>query len=115
MRSKWITLIIAGGATLSVLLAQTPKPIAPGDWPMFSHDLSSTRFSTLSQINTKNVAKLVPAWTVRLRTESGGGGSEVTPIVVGGVMYLTAANRVLALNPETGKEIWRYTVTGGNP
>jgi len=65
MRSKWITLIIAGSATLSVLLAQTPtpKPAAAGDWPMFSHDLSITRFSTLTQINTKNVAKLVSAWT----------------------------------------------------
>jgi quinoprotein glucose dehydrogenase len=121
MRSKWIALIFASSAALSVLLAQTPKPIAPGDWPMFSHDLSSTRFSTLSQINTKNVAKLVPAWTYRLRseTERGGGGgvggySEVTPIVVNGVMYLTAGNRVIALNPDTGKEIWHYTVTGGN-
>ena len=37
----------------------------------------------------------------------------VTPIVVNGVMYLTAGNRVLALDPDTGKEIWRYDVQNG--
>ena len=37
-------------ATLSVLLGQAPKPVAPlaSDWPMFSHDLSSTRYSPLT-------------------------------------------------------------------
>jgi glucose dehydrogenase len=122
MRAKWITATLTCSVMLSALLAQAPKPIAPGDWPMFSHDLSATRFSSLSQINRKNVAKLTPAWTYRLRTDAertntGAGGvggfSEVTPIVVNGVMYLTAGNRVIALNPDSGKEIWHYTVTGG--
>ena len=102
-------------ATLSVLLGQAPKPATPlpGDWPMFSHDLSSTRYSPLTQISAKNVSKLTPAWTFRLRSDAemssapGGGYSEITPLVINGVMYLTAGNRVLALNPETGKEIWK--------
>ena len=35
--------------------------------------------------------------------------SEVTPLVINGVMYLTTPyNRVVALEPETGKEIWKY-------
>ena len=121
MRSRWIVAMLVGGITMSALLAQAPKPIAAGDWPMFSHDLSGTRFSPLTQINTKNVAKLVPAWKYRLRTDTErntaggvGGYSEVTPIVVGGVMYLTAGNRVIALDPDTGKEIWHYVVMNGN-
>jgi PQQ-dependent dehydrogenase (methanol/ethanol family) len=105
-----------------VLLGQAPKPATPlpGDWPMFSHDLSSTRFSPLTQISAKNVSKLTRAWTYRLRSDAemnnagGAGYSEITPLVVNGVMYLTAGNRVLALDPETGKEMWKYTVTGGN-
>ena len=36
------------------------------------------------------------------------GGLEVTPIAVNGVMYLSAGNKVLALIPQTGKEIWHY-------
>ena len=38
---------------------------------------------------------------------------EVTPIVVNGVMYLPSGNRVVALAPETGKEIWRYELPDG--
>src|SRR3954467_11216951 len=98
---------------------------APGDWPRYNRDLSSTRFSPLRQITTGNVAKLKTAWTYQLRTDEErnragrgggiGGYSQVTPIVVGGVMYITAGNRVLALDPDTGQEIWKYVVTGGNP
>ena len=46
----------------------------------------------------------------------GGGGSEVSPLVIGGVMYLTTGGRkVVALEPETGKETWAYNVTDGAP
>ena len=41
--------------------------------------------------------------------------SQATPIVVDGVMYLPAANRVVALDPETGTRNWRHTVTGAAP
>jgi len=104
------------------LVGQTPSP---GDWPRYGRDLASTRFSPLRQITTSNVAKLKTAWTYRLRSDAElarggrgggiGGYSQVTPIVVNGVMYITAGNRVLALDPDTGKEIWKYEVTGGNP
>ena len=42
----------------------------------------------------------------------GGGDSEATPIVVNNVMYLPAIGRVVALEPETGKEIWSFPVNG---
>lgn len=83
-----------------------------GDWPMYGHDLGSTRFSPLKQINADNVTKLALAWSYPMRP--GGAGpsaasfSQVTPIVLDGVMYLPAGNRVLALDPDTGKEIWVY-------
>ncbi|HEX5430579.1 MAG TPA: PQQ-binding-like beta-propeller repeat protein [Bryobacteraceae bacterium] len=40
----------------------------------------------------------------------GGGNPEATPIVVNGMMYLPAGNRILALDPDTGKEIWTATL-----
>jgi quinoprotein glucose dehydrogenase len=46
----------------------------------------------------------------------GGGNSEVSPLVIDGVMYLTTGgSKVVALEPESGKEIWAYAVTDGAP
>ena len=86
---------------------------AANEWPTYNHDLAATRYSPLSQINTSNVARLTQAWVYRPGASGARPSAEVTPIVVNGVMYLTAANRVLALEPETGKEIWRYEVQNG--
>ena len=94
---------------------------------MYRHDFAGTGYSPLTQITTANVANLTRVWIYRLQSDAppaaapgGRGGpagpnSEATPIVVGGVMYLPAANRVVALEPETGREIWRYALTGGAP
>src|SRR3954469_6348946 len=80
------------------------------DWPMFNRDLAGTRFSPLTQINTANVTKLTQAWTYKLRPQDGKALSgqsaselfqEITPIVVNGILYMPAANRVVALEPET--------------
>jgi glucose dehydrogenase len=129
MRFTWTT-ILSGGAMLSVLLAQsvgtqeTTRKTST-DWPMYRHDQAGTGYSPLTQIDTRNVANLTQVWTYRLRSEEpaaargrggpGAGNSEATPIVVNGVMYLTAPDRVVALEPDTGKEIWRHPVIGGAP
>src|ERR1700690_2283209 len=107
-----ILLVIASAATLAAQAANTRA----GDWPMYNHDLAGTRYSPLTQINPANVARLTKAWSYRLRNDEErkvlhgniGTFSEATPIAVGGLLYLTAGNRVLALDPETGKEVWRY-------
>ncbi|HEY1241788.1 MAG TPA: hypothetical protein VGF16_14590, partial [Bryobacteraceae bacterium] len=84
------------------------------DWPMFNRDLGGTRYSPLTQINTRNVARLKRAWSYHLGFDSSAagitGGSEFTPLVVNGVMYLGLAKAVVALEPETGKEIWRHDI-----
>ncbi len=87
---------------------------------MFLHDLEGTRFSPLDQINTANVSQLKQAWFYAFNREGKKirGLSptelfqEITPIVVNGVMYLPAGDRVVALDPETGKEIWTYELNG---
>jgi glucose dehydrogenase len=107
-------------ACLSLPAAQaqsTAKSQNDADWPMYNRDLAGTRYSPLAQINTDNVAKLTQVWTYPMRPNGTGPSAatfnEVTPIVVNDVMYLTAGNRVLALEPETGKEIWSYERLGG--
>jgi quinoprotein glucose dehydrogenase len=73
------------------------------------------RYSTLSQIDRNNVSKLKVAWTFHTGDVSDASGNvrrsgfEATPILVDGKLYLTTAfNRVIALNPETGKQLWAY-------
>jgi glucose dehydrogenase len=89
------------------------------DWPMYNRDPAGTRYSPLAQINTKNVGALKQAWSYKLgrHPSSGGitGGFELTPIVSDGVMYLTTVNSVVALEPETGNELWRYQLPSGQP
>jgi quinoprotein glucose dehydrogenase len=109
-----IAVTIIAGVT-----AQKSPRTASGDWPMYNYDLAGTRHSPLAQINTRNVGTLAPAWSYKLgKDRTAGtisGGSEYTPIVVAGVMYVAASDRVVALEPETGKEIWRYTLKNGAP
>ena len=115
MRFRWAA--IFGAAAMAVAIqGQTTQP---GDWPVYNHDLAGTRYSPLAQINTSNVARLKQVWSFSLQATGGRGGrgpgSEATPIVVNGVMYLPAGNRVVALEPETGKPIWSYAVDGRGP
>ena len=78
------------------------KPGVSSEWPTYNHDLAATRYSPLTQINTDNVAKLTRTWSYKLPVKVGPfGGSQAVPIVVNGVMYLPAGNRVLALDPDT--------------
>src|SRR5438552_17388123 len=62
------------------------------------------RYSTLQQINAANADRLKLAWMFR----TGKPGSEAIPIVVNGVMYVTAPDGVYALVPETGELLWKY-------
>jgi quinoprotein glucose dehydrogenase len=95
-----ICFVFAALLTIPTLAGQT-------DWPMYGHDPAASRFSPLRQINTGNVARLQRAWTFH----TGKPGSEAIPIVIGGVMYLAAANGIFALDPQTGRQLWHYEAT----
>jgi PQQ-dependent dehydrogenase (methanol/ethanol family) len=78
-----------------------------GAWPTYHGQLSGNRYSPLDRVNTTNVARLAPKW---MWTVPGSArGLETTPVVVDGVMYVTAVNEVTALDARNGREIWRYT------
>lgn len=112
-------LILAGFLVfglLSTAQAQTPSTANPADWPMYNRDLGGTRFSPLHQIDTSNAGTLKQVWSYNLGKASGSqAGSEFTPIVVKGVLYLAAFHYVTAIEPDTGKEIWRYELQEGTP
>ena len=95
-----ITGVLAAAAPATGLAAADVK-----DWPSHDHDAGGQRFSPLDQITPANVATLQSAWTF----DTGANGIQVTPLVAGGIMYVTAGRDVIALEPETAKAIWRYT------
>src|SRR4029453_18436046 len=74
-----------------------------------------SKYSPLKQINKQNVIQLKVAWTYHTGENSDGStfpvrtAFECTPLVVDGVLYLTTPfGRAVALEPETGKEIWSF-------
>jgi len=78
----------------------------PGNWLTYSRDYSNQRFSPLTQINTRTVARLAPRWIYQSGVSS---TFQASPIVVDGVMYLSLPfNHVVALDARTGHELWRY-------
>jgi PQQ-dependent dehydrogenase (methanol/ethanol family) len=84
------------------------------DWPYYGADVYNTRYADIDQINPSNISQLKPAWT--FHTGVGNAGMEMTPLVVDGVMYITASDdEVFALNPTTGAQIWKYTPTDMPP
>src|SRR5205085_426312 len=80
------------------------------NWITYGGSLSSSRYSTLDQINTGNVSQLKGAWLSRLG--SGRGGKyifEADPLVIDGVMYIPTGNDdIFALDAKSGKKLWQY-------
>ena len=93
------------------------------EWRFYGGDAGGTRFSPLEQIRRENIGSLKIAWTYHMGEAERGGSEtdrhhiapfESTPLVVDGVLYFsTPSNRVIALDAETGKEIWQFDPQAG--
>lgn len=100
--------------------AQPPDAISSGsEWTQYRGNLAGTGYSALEQINQNNVANLERSWSYSLLANAldndnpRAPNSQATPIVVDGVMYLPAADRVIALDPVSGDELWTHRVSEG--
>ena len=94
-----------GGPAGADAFDQVARP-RPGEWPTYHGHTSGNRHSPLRQIHRGNVARVAPKWMFSVPN---GRRLEVTPLVVDGVMYVTAANQALALDPRTGRQIWHWS------
>ena len=99
---------------LSVLLgAQTgPQPI---EWRHWGGDAAQTKYSAAAEITTANVQDLAPAWSWRTidravpERDIRPGGFETTPLMIDNVVYVTTSfHRIVALDAETGKQLWVF-------
>src|SRR4030095_1908892 len=75
------------------------------DWPTYHGDPNGNRYTTLTQINKENVTRLIPKWVFPLPNVT---QVENTPVVVDGIMYVSSANEVWALDAGTGRQVWHY-------
>ncbi|MDX1561775.1 MAG: hypothetical protein R3305_02560, partial [Gammaproteobacteria bacterium] len=109
-------------ATAVLLPGHVAAQRSAADWPTFNRDLAGTRYSPLAEIDRGNVGELELVWHYRFnrtdRPRITGPSSfelyqQVTPIVVDAVMYLPSADRVVALDPDTGREIWVHEIDEG--
>src|SRR3972149_1645760 len=100
----WFTTVfvifISSGCT------QSTDKTNPDDWAFYGRDYTNQRYSPLTEINADNVKNLKIAWSYHTgRT----GSFQASPIVIDGIMYITTPfNDAIALNAETGKELWHY-------
>ena len=75
------------------------------NWTTYNGDVGGNRYTTLTQINKSNVKRVAPLWMFTLPNVS---GLQVTPLVVDGLMYVTAGNECYALDAGSGRQIWHY-------
>ncbi len=113
MRMKFSTFFLGALMGLAIAAGATPSPLGkmPGkkkshDWPVYGGTPENNHFSSLKQVNRKNVKRLQVAWT--FDTEESG-GLQTSPIMVEGVLYgLTPSQKVFALNAATGQLLWKF-------
>jgi len=113
--AAWVLLICA--STLAAENSTSPAQInvqgedlrkaqPAADWLMYNGDYSGRRYSKLAQITVSNVAQLRAQWVFHSRNSD---RLEVTPVVVHGLMLVTSANDVFALDSQTGRVVWHYS------
>jgi quinoprotein glucose dehydrogenase len=100
---------------LILLSAGAAQAAEESDWPTYGRDPGGTRYSPLKQINRENVTALRVAWTYHTHALEPHGeldkkaAFEATPILFEGNLYLsTPFDQVIALDPATGAEKWKY-------
>lgn len=106
---RWGAILLCA-LTGSLVFAQT-------DWPGYGHDAGGQRYSPLTQIDTTNVSRLKRVWqygvdpgaaTVNPATQILP-ATEAVPLVADGLLYAPIApSAIVALEPHTGQEVWKY-------
>jgi quinoprotein glucose dehydrogenase len=108
-----VVLLLASVAAASRFVSQTAAAAADVGWPMHG-GRDNARYSSLAQINRKNVGRLKVAWTYDSHDAFKGSEMQSQPVVVDGVLYVTTPTMtVVALDAGSGREIWKYDPTGG--
>jgi quinoprotein glucose dehydrogenase len=111
--SMWRSAVV--GWLLAVAVPGAPAQAGNDGWPTYGGDAGGQRYSTAKQIDRHNVMRLHPVWTYHThaldsqRPGSLSAAFETTPVLFHGSLYLTTPfGEIIALDPATGAERWRY-------
>jgi quinoprotein glucose dehydrogenase len=105
MKILYIPIVLV---VLAVLRAAPPENYASRNWAIVNGP-GGTHYSTLSQIDRKNVSQLERVWQFDSGDQFEGSEMECNPIVLDGVLYATTPRlRVIALDAATGKLLWDF-------
>src|SRR5205807_7570244 len=100
-----ITALLIAASLVIVPRAQTSSDA----WRTYGGNVQGWRYSELTQIDVRNVARLSPRWIYQIGV---GRGFETTPLVFGGLMFIAGpSNNSWALDAKTGRPIWHYRRT----
>lgn len=115
--AKWACAVSVAACLMMATTVYAQRGAPDGEWPAYSGDRGSTKYSPLDQINAANVKDLAIAW----RWESPDNAIfaenptkqpnsfKVTPVMAGGVLYsATTYGQACAINPETGETLWVF-------
>ena len=121
LMKRWTAAIVA--ASFTCLLNAADKSYVSGkldvqaedlltqpvsaNWISYNGDYSGRRYSALNEINATNVGQLRAQWVFHAQNTN---RLETTPLVVNGIMFLTAANDAFALDARTGRVVWHHAV-----
>ena len=110
------TFLRSGACTLALLastISAAAQTTQATDWKDWGGDAARTHFSPLNQITAANVSQLKPAWVWDPGTF--GRAWEITPLLLDGLLIVSESGTtdVVALEPESGKEIWRHKAPDG--
>ncbi|MDQ2901232.1 MAG: PQQ-binding-like beta-propeller repeat protein, partial [Acidobacteriota bacterium] len=107
MRKLILLVILSAGARAQVRYEDILK--GPGEnWLTYSGTYQGSRYSSLDKITIDNVGNLVPRWAYHVPNAR---GLRTSPIVYDGVMYVTNANSVYAIDARSGRQVWEYLDT----
>ena len=96
-------------STTSPITAERLEHPARGEWLQSGRDYANQRYSPLTQITPRNVARLAPRSVLQLELPQAGAGAEATPIVADGRLYVTSDYDVVtAFDLRTNRRLWRY-------
>jgi alcohol dehydrogenase (cytochrome c) len=108
-----VAVLLARGAQITSVTARIgvqpsqllSTPVSQ-NWLSYNGDYTGRRYSALREINSANVSQLRAQWVFHAPNSN---RLEVTPVVVDGIMFVTAANDAYALDAQTGRVIWHYS------
>jgi quinoprotein glucose dehydrogenase len=119
MRAGWTFAVVSAACAIGITgiaHVKTPRSIQAAtkkkdtEWPAYGGSRENSHYSSLKQINTKNVSKLQEVWRFDTKER---GGLETTPVIVDGVLYAyTPSEEVIALDAASGKLNWQFNPPG---